>query len=277
MRLAARWPVGFVDQTATCIRVHERNMSADPSYMERAMLAGVRHALADPVVAARARGREQFIRACMYVTIALNAYAQRPPRAGPAVAAARPGAAGRLQVFDARFCGAVARAVAGPTLTEQDAACRPCRELDPVRAQSVPARGPGRQSLPVRDDAPPRRRADTRSRSPRRGCTRIFHALAERRLPPVPGLRDRTRRSATSRICVGATRRCPRASDARRWPSPARTMRRWRSAGRASCRSTPLVFLFHSEFYSEWVHAARRSRAACCGATWPPSSGVSLR
>src|SRR4029453_12887789 len=32
MRLAARWPVGFVEQTATCIRVHERNMSADPRY-----------------------------------------------------------------------------------------------------------------------------------------------------------------------------------------------------------------------------------------------------
>ena len=42
LRLAARWPVGFVDQTATCIRVHGRNMSADPRYMERAMLSGVR-------------------------------------------------------------------------------------------------------------------------------------------------------------------------------------------------------------------------------------------
>ena len=74
MRLAARWPVGFVDQTRTCIRVHARNMSSDPRYMERAMLSGVRYALADPVIAERARGRERFIRACMYVTIALNAY-----------------------------------------------------------------------------------------------------------------------------------------------------------------------------------------------------------
>src|SRR5947209_12509502 len=74
MRLAGRWPVGFVDQTATCIRVHARNMSSDPRYMERAMLSGVRYALADPVIAERARGRERFIRACMYVTIALNAY-----------------------------------------------------------------------------------------------------------------------------------------------------------------------------------------------------------
>src|SRR5437016_5909654 len=49
MRLAARWSVGFVDQTATCIRVHERNMLGDSGYMERAMLAGVRHVLADPV------------------------------------------------------------------------------------------------------------------------------------------------------------------------------------------------------------------------------------
>src|SRR5207248_6907543 len=67
MRLAARWPVGFADQTATCIRVHAEHMLADPAYMERAMLAGVRQALADPVVAARSRGRERFIQACMYV------------------------------------------------------------------------------------------------------------------------------------------------------------------------------------------------------------------
>ena len=31
MRLAARWPVGFVDQIATCIRVHPRNMSERPT------------------------------------------------------------------------------------------------------------------------------------------------------------------------------------------------------------------------------------------------------
>src|SRR5205823_1818425 len=73
MRIAARWPVGFVEQTRTCIRVHERNMSADPGYMERAMLTALRYVLADPVVGRRARGREGFIRACMFVTIALNA------------------------------------------------------------------------------------------------------------------------------------------------------------------------------------------------------------
>lgn len=115
LRLAARWPVGFVEQTGTCIRVHDRNMSADPSYMERAMLAGVRHALDDPVIAARARGREQFIRACMYVTIALNAYANgRRERARPWLVKAVE--SWPLLAFDARFCGAVGRAVAGPTV-----------------------------------------------------------------------------------------------------------------------------------------------------------------
>src|SRR6202011_5650510 len=69
MRLSARWRVGFVPHTATCIRVHERNMSADSGYMARAMLSGVRYVLSDPVIAARANGREGFIRACMYVTI----------------------------------------------------------------------------------------------------------------------------------------------------------------------------------------------------------------
>jgi glycosyltransferase involved in cell wall biosynthesis len=118
MRLAARWPVGFVEQTATCIRVHDRNMSGDPSYMERAMLAGVRHALEDPVIAARARGREQFIRACMYVTIALNAYANgRRDRTGPWLL--RAFVSWPPQLLDARFCGAVARALAGPAVVNR--------------------------------------------------------------------------------------------------------------------------------------------------------------
>ena len=118
MRLAARWPVGFVEQTATCIRVHARNMSADPRYMERAMLAGVRHALRDPAVARRARGREHFIRACMYVTIALNAYANgRRGRSwlwlGRALLSWPP------QALDPRFSGAAARALLGPGLTNK--------------------------------------------------------------------------------------------------------------------------------------------------------------
>jgi glycosyltransferase involved in cell wall biosynthesis len=115
MRLAARWPVGFVDQTATCIRVHARNMSADPRYMERAMLAGVSHALRDPVVARRTRGRDGFVRACMYVTIALNAYANgRRGRAWPWLL--RAALRWPPQVLDPRFLGAVARAVVGPAV-----------------------------------------------------------------------------------------------------------------------------------------------------------------
>jgi glycosyltransferase involved in cell wall biosynthesis len=115
LRLAARWPVGFVDRVGTCIRVHERNMSADPSYMERAMLAGVRHALADPVIASRARGRERFVRGCMYVTIALNAYANgHRARALPWLA--RAVATWPPQALDPRFLGAAMRALVGPRL-----------------------------------------------------------------------------------------------------------------------------------------------------------------
>jgi glycosyltransferase involved in cell wall biosynthesis len=113
LRLAARWPAGFVEQTATCIRVHGQNMSADADYMERAMLAGVRHALADPVVAERARGREQFIRACMYVTIALNTYANGR-RGRSWLWLARAVRSWPLQLLDARFVGALARALVGP-------------------------------------------------------------------------------------------------------------------------------------------------------------------
>lgn len=113
MRLAARWPVGFVDQTATCIRVHADHMLADPSYMQRAMLAGVRHALADPVVARRARGRERFVHACMYVTIALNAYANGRRQRG-LTWLARALAAWPPQVLDPRFLGAAGRLLLGP-------------------------------------------------------------------------------------------------------------------------------------------------------------------
>jgi glycosyltransferase involved in cell wall biosynthesis len=115
MRLAARWPVGFVDQTATCIRVHARNMSGDPRYMQRAMLSGVRYALQDPVIAARARGRERFIRACMYVTIGLNAYANGH-RHGAWPWLARALAAWPPQLADPRFVGAASRALLGPGL-----------------------------------------------------------------------------------------------------------------------------------------------------------------
>ena len=118
LRLAARWPVGFVDRVGTCIRVHERNMSADPAYMERAMLSAVRHALADPVIADRARGRERFIRACMYVTIALNAYTNRRRRR-TWLWLARALAMWPPQVLDARFWGAALRALVGPTFASR--------------------------------------------------------------------------------------------------------------------------------------------------------------
>ena len=118
LRLAARWPVGFVDQTATCIRVHGRNMSADPRYMERAMLSGVRYALQDPVVARRAGGRARFVRACMYVTIALNAYANgRRWRAWPWLARAI--ATWPPQATDPRFLGALTRAIVGPQIVSR--------------------------------------------------------------------------------------------------------------------------------------------------------------
>jgi hypothetical protein len=114
LRMAARWPVGYADQCATCIRVHDTSMLADPTYMEPAMLAGVRHALADPVIAQRARGREAYIRACMFVTLSLHAYRHRARsrslhwltralRAWPPVA------------LDPRFLGALGRASLGPT------------------------------------------------------------------------------------------------------------------------------------------------------------------
>jgi hypothetical protein len=114
LRMEARWPVGFVDQTATCIRVHESSMLADPTYMEPAMLAGVRHALADPAVATRARGREAYVRACMYVTLGLHAY--RHGRRGRSLRwLVRALAAWPLVGVDSRFVGALGRALLGPS------------------------------------------------------------------------------------------------------------------------------------------------------------------
>jgi glycosyltransferase involved in cell wall biosynthesis len=113
MRMSARWPVGYADQTATCMRVHASSMLADPRYMEPAMLAGVRYALADPVVARRARGREPYVRACMYVTIALYAYRHRSRRRS-ARWLARAIVTWPGQVADPRFLGALARTVLGP-------------------------------------------------------------------------------------------------------------------------------------------------------------------
>lgn len=81
MRLAARWHVGFAgDPPKTCIRVHPPaaqpgNMLGDPEWMDRGNLAAVRHVLADPVVARRVGCRGAEISSHMYVTSALNAYA----------------------------------------------------------------------------------------------------------------------------------------------------------------------------------------------------------
>jgi hypothetical protein len=81
--------------------------------MERAMLSGVRYALEDPVIAARARGNERFIRACMYVTIALNAYSNgKRMRSWIWLARALQTSPGQL--LDARFAGAMLRAIVGP-------------------------------------------------------------------------------------------------------------------------------------------------------------------
>jgi len=113
LRMAARWPVGFVDQTRTCIRVHDQHMLADPRYMERAMLAGMRYVLADPVVARRVGNRARYIRACMYVTIALNAYANgRRGRCWRWLAQAL--LAWPPLVGDQRLWGGLVRAAIGP-------------------------------------------------------------------------------------------------------------------------------------------------------------------
>lgn len=127
LRLAARWPVGFVDQTRTCIRVHDEHMLADPAYMQRAMLAGLRYALADPVVARRAAGRAAYVRACMYVTIALNAYANRHRQdAGRWLARAL--LAWPPLLGDPRVWGSLARIAVGP---------RPLRALRQVARRAV--------------------------------------------------------------------------------------------------------------------------------------------
>jgi hypothetical protein len=83
--------------------------------MERAMLSGVRHVLADPVVAVRASRRERYIQACMYVTIALNAYGNRR-RGRTWLWLVRALATWPPQVLDARFFGATTRALLGPTV-----------------------------------------------------------------------------------------------------------------------------------------------------------------
>jgi glycosyltransferase involved in cell wall biosynthesis len=115
LRIAARWPIGFVDQTRTCMRVHSMSMLATPGYMDRAMIAGVEYALRDSVVARRAHGREGFLWACMYVTLALHAYRHRQ-RSRSARWLARALLAWPAEIVDPRFVGAAARTVLGPNI-----------------------------------------------------------------------------------------------------------------------------------------------------------------
>lgn len=121
MRLAARWPFGFVEQVATCIRVHPRNMLSDTGYMERAMRAGVRHCLADPVVAGRVGRRRGLVLAHMLVTIALNAYGsgQLPLARARLVEAV---VAAPMVVRGARWWGALARVAAVGPVRQRTAA-----------------------------------------------------------------------------------------------------------------------------------------------------------
>ncbi len=126
MRIAARWPVGFSDQANTCIRVHPRNMLSDPTWMERAMLAGVRLALGDPVVARRVGSASGRVRSHMYVTIALNAYGNGLRGRGlywlgRAVREWPP------QALDSRCLGAFARALLGPAAVAALRSGRPRR------------------------------------------------------------------------------------------------------------------------------------------------------
>jgi hypothetical protein len=87
-------------------------MLSDPAYMERAMLAGVRYALADSAIRERVGSRGGLLRAHMAVTIALNANTNG--RRGRAVGwLGRALLASPSVVADARFLGALARVVVG--------------------------------------------------------------------------------------------------------------------------------------------------------------------
>lgn len=131
LRLAARWPVGFAGTTATCIRVHPRNMLSDPDWMERAMLAGVRHALADEVVRRRVGRRAGFVWAQMYVTIALNAYANGRRCRGLAWLARAAGTWPPV-ASDGRFLGALVRLGLGPRMVSAVRALGPAHSSYPM-------------------------------------------------------------------------------------------------------------------------------------------------
>lgn len=119
LRIAARWTVGFTGEPArTAIRVHPRNMLGDTRSMERAMLAGVRYASADPEVARRLGQRKRRLLSYMAVTIALNAYGNGLRRHAAAWLVrslmAWPG-----QALDARFARALVGVALGPAAARQ--------------------------------------------------------------------------------------------------------------------------------------------------------------
>lgn len=76
MRMAARWSIGYSAQRRTCIRVHASNMTSDPRWMGRSMLAAIRHLENDPAASRRLGTGNGVVRlrAHMYTTVALNAY-----------------------------------------------------------------------------------------------------------------------------------------------------------------------------------------------------------
>lgn len=112
MRIAARDRWGFTDHAATCIRMHPASMLGNQAWMERAMLAGLRHVLNDDAVARRLRGRVGWLRAHLYVTIALSAY-RNGFRSSAARWLAKAGLAWPPVLVDARFLGATVRVASG--------------------------------------------------------------------------------------------------------------------------------------------------------------------
>lgn len=130
MRLAARWRVGFAEQRATCIRVTSNSMLHTAGYMARGNLAALDAILADPVVAARVGGRGGEVRSHLYVTTALNAYANRQRRQSAAwlLRALR---AWPRQALTSRFLGAASRALVGRRIVERLAAARGLARTSP--------------------------------------------------------------------------------------------------------------------------------------------------
>ena len=231
MRLAARWPVGFVDQIGTCIRVHERNMSADPSLHgagdagRRALRAGRSRSSLE-----RARGREA-VHARLHVRDHRpERVRQRPARPQLARGWVARCATWPAQLLDPRFLGALGRAAVGPGHPQSSQWRRgmpPGRE----RASILFAR-----NLFLPDDLGGNRYPyETMRRFGERGlpghrrhaaaARPLSRPLAERALPPVP---DPAPAPGSQPLHQPAGRHAgPETRLARTpWRSPARTTRR---------------------------------------------------